>query len=251
MKGTDLSIGLFELAGKQSGQRIVVDSSTTVGGPSWPNGCHICEVELDPATGEVEVVAYASVNDVGTVVNPMIVRGQLDGGAVQGLGQALIEQIAYDPETGQLLTGSLMDYALPRAVKAPPFVTEMDTSTPCLTNPLGVKGVGELGTIGATPSVVNAVGASGAVTAPVTLNHTDRMAIAPPSPAVNVNALEPLFPLAGVSVTWNRRELAVDEVGTTRMPAGGSSVELALLTLSVRPDPLESTSLTVTLTTAG
>ena len=107
--------------------------------------------------GEVEVVAYASVNDVGTVVNPMIVRGQLDGGAVQGLGQALIEQIAYDPETGQLLTGSLMDYALPRAVQAPPFVTEMDTSTPCLTNPLGVKGVGELGTIGATPSVVNAV----------------------------------------------------------------------------------------------
>ena len=157
VKGTDLSIGLFDLAGKQSGQRIVVDSSTTVGGPSWPNGCHNCEVELDPATGEVDVVAYASVNDVGTVVNPMIVRGQLDGGAVQGLGQALVEQIAYDPETGQLLTGSLMDYALPRAVKAPPFVTEMDTSTPCLTNPLGVKGVGELGTIGATPSVVNAV----------------------------------------------------------------------------------------------
>jgi len=157
VKGTDLSIGLFELAGKQSDQRIVIDSSTTVGGPSWPNGCHICEVELDPATGEVDVVAYASVNDVGTVVNPMIVRGQLDGGAVQGLGQALLEQIAYDPETGQLLTGSLMDYALPVALQAPPFKTEMDTATPCLTNPLGVKGVGELGTIGATPSVVNAV----------------------------------------------------------------------------------------------
>lgn len=157
VKGTDLSIGLFELAGKQSGQRIVVDSSTTVGGPSWPNGCHICEVELDAATGEVDVVAYASVNDVGNVVNPMIVRGQLDGGAVQGLGQALLEQIAYDPETGQLLTGSLMDYALPVALQAPPFRTEMDTSTPCLTNPLGVKGVGELGTIGATPALVNAV----------------------------------------------------------------------------------------------
>ncbi|SFM83802.1 xanthine dehydrogenase family protein molybdopterin-binding subunit [Variovorax sp. OV329] len=157
VKGTDLSIGLFELAGKQSGRRIVIDSSTTVGGPSWPNGCHVCEVELDPATGEVDVVSYASVNDVGNVVNPMIVRGQLDGGAVQGLGQALLEQVAYDPETGQLLTGSLMDYALPVALQAPPFRTEMDTSTPCLTNPLGVKGVGELGTIGATPSVVNAV----------------------------------------------------------------------------------------------
>lgn len=157
VKGTDLQIGLFELAGRQSGHRIVVDSSTTVGGPSWPNGCHVCEVELDPTTGDVAVVAYASMNDVGTVVNPMIVRGQLDGGAVQGLGQALTEQVVYDPETGQLITGSLMDYALPRAVQSPPFVTEMDTSTPCLTNPLGVKGVGELGTIGATPAVVNAV----------------------------------------------------------------------------------------------
>lgn len=157
VKGTDLSIGLFDLAGKQNGQRIVVDSSTTVGGPSWPNGCHVCEVELDPATGEVDVVAYSSVNDVGNVVNPMIVRGQLDGGAVQGLGQALMEQIAYDPDSGQLITGSLMDYALPIAIQAPPFRTEMDTGTPCLTNPLGVKGVGELGTIGATPSVVNAV----------------------------------------------------------------------------------------------
>jgi carbon-monoxide dehydrogenase large subunit len=155
--GTDLSIGLFELAGKQPDHRIFMDSTSTVAGPTWPNGCHISEVEVDPLTADVEVVAYASVNDVGNVVNPMIVRGQLDGGAVQGIGQALLEQIVYDPETGQPLTGSFMDYAMPVARTSPDFKTEMDQSTPCKNNPLGVKGVGELGTIGATPSVVNAV----------------------------------------------------------------------------------------------
>lgn len=155
--GTDLRIGLFDLAGRQSEQRIFVDSTTTVAGPTWPNGCHISEVEIDPQTGQVAVVAYASVNDVGRVVNPLIVRGQLDGGAVQGIGQALCERMVYDRETGQPVTGSLMDYAAPRADTAPDFRTEMDQSTPCLNNPLGVKGVGELGTIGAGPTVVNAV----------------------------------------------------------------------------------------------
>lgn len=155
--GTDLRIGLFDLAGRQSEQRIFVDSTTTVAGPTWPNGCHISEVEIDPQTGHVAVVAYASVNDVGRVVNPLIVRGQLDGGAVQGIGQALCERMVYDRETGQPVTGSLMDYAAPRADTAPDFRTEMDQSTPCLNNPLGVKGVGELGTIGAGPTVVNAV----------------------------------------------------------------------------------------------
>ena len=155
--GTDLRIGLFDLAGRQSDQRIFVDSTTQVAGPTWPNGCHISEVEVDPQTGQVAVVAYASVNDVGRVVNPMIVRGQLDGGAVQGIGQALCERMVYDRETGQPVTGSLMDYAAPRADTAPDFRTEMDQSTPCLNNPLGVKGVGELGTIGAGPTVVNAV----------------------------------------------------------------------------------------------
>ena len=155
--GTDLSIDLFTLAARQSDQRIFMDSTTAVAGPSWPNGCHICEVEVDPQTGHVAVVAYASVNDVGRVVNPMIVRGQLDGGAVQGIGQALCEHLVYDRETGQPVTGSLMDYAAPRADNAPDFKTEMDPSTPCLNNPLGVKGVGELGTIGAGPTVVNAV----------------------------------------------------------------------------------------------
>ena len=156
--GTDIGIGLFELAARQPQARIVVDASATTGGPTWPNACHVCEVEIDPDTGVVEVVAYASVNDIGRVVNPLIARGQVEGGAVQGIGQALCERVAYDPDSGQLLTGSLMDYALPRADAVRGSIkTAFDTSIPCLTNPLGVKGVGELGTIGATPAVVNAV----------------------------------------------------------------------------------------------
>lgn len=157
VKGTDLGIGLFELAAAQDGQRIHLESTSSVSGPSWPNGCHICEIELTPQTGEVQVLTYTSMNDVGRVVNPMIVVGQLDGGAIQGMGQALTEAVVYDPESGQLLTGSLMDYAAPRADITPAFRNEMDQSTPCKNNPLGVKGVGELGTIGATPCVVNAV----------------------------------------------------------------------------------------------
>ncbi|MCA0310898.1 MAG: xanthine dehydrogenase family protein molybdopterin-binding subunit [Proteobacteria bacterium] len=156
--GTDHAIGLFELAGRQPQGHIFVDHTHRVSGPTWPNGCHICEVELDPQTGAVALVGYASVNDVGRVINPLIVRGQLDGGAVQGIGQALCEQLVYDDASGQLLTGSLMDYAVPRAHDlATWFRTEMDEATPCANNPLGVKGVGELGTIGATPAVVNAV----------------------------------------------------------------------------------------------
>ena len=156
--GTDLELDLFALAGKQPGREIFVDSTSTVAGPTWPNGCHICEIELDPPTGEISVVAYSSVNDVGRVINPMIVRGQLEGGAVQGIGQALYEQVVYDHETGQPVTGSLMDYAAPRAdIVSTMFRMEMDESTPCVNNPLGVKGVGELGTIGATPAIVNAV----------------------------------------------------------------------------------------------
>ena len=158
VRGTDLQVDLFALAATQPERRIHVEHTTTVSGPSWPNGCHVCEVDVDPATGEVEVVRYSSVNDVGRVVNPTIVRGQLDGGAVQGLGQALLEQMVYDAGSGQPITGSLMDYAAPRTdVVACEFVTTMDESTPCTNNPLGVKGVGELGTIGATPCAVNAV----------------------------------------------------------------------------------------------
>ena len=155
--GTDLGIGLFELAGRQPEARITIDSTSAVGGPTWPNACHICEVEIDPATGHVEVVAYASVNDIGRVVSPTIVAGQIQGGALQGIGQALLERVVYDAESGQMLSGSFMDYAIPRADAGPNFKTEFDTSIPCLTNALGVKGVGELGTIGATPATVNAV----------------------------------------------------------------------------------------------
>ena len=156
--GTDVSIGLFELAALQPERRIFMDSTSSVAGPTWPNGCHISEIELDPQTGAVEVVAYASMNDVGRVINPLIVTGQLDGGAVQGIGQALCEEVVYDSETGQPVAGSLMDYAVPRAdILRADFVTRMDQSVPCKNNPLGVKGVGELGTIGATPTIVNAV----------------------------------------------------------------------------------------------
>lgn len=155
--GTDRGIGLFELADRQPDRRIFIDATSTVKGPSWPNGCHICEIELDPETGTVDIVSYVSANDVGRVVNPMIVRGQLDGGAVQGIGQALGEHMVYDRETGQVMTATLMDYGVPRADVIRSFVHVLDESIPCLNNPLGVKGVGELGTIGATPAVVNAV----------------------------------------------------------------------------------------------
>ncbi|MCC2675231.1 MAG: carbon monoxide dehydrogenase [Ramlibacter sp.] len=158
VKGTDVGIDLFELAGRQPERRIFMDHTSAVAGPSWPNACHVAEVEIEPTTGEVQVVAYSSVNDIGRVVNPMIVRGQLDGGALQGIGQALCEHMVYDRESGQPLTGSLMDYAAPRAdILQFEFRTEMNETVPSKNNPLGVKGVGELGTIGATPSVVNAV----------------------------------------------------------------------------------------------
>ena len=154
--GTDLGIGLFELAQRQADAVITADGGAKASAPSWPNAAHCCEVEVDPATGTVEIVAYASVNDIGRVVSPVIVKGQVEGGAVQGIGQALCERVAYD-EQGQLLSASYMDYALPRADGFLGFKTAFDTGIPCLTNSLGVKGVGELGTIGATPATVNAV----------------------------------------------------------------------------------------------
>jgi aerobic carbon-monoxide dehydrogenase large subunit len=155
--GTDRSIGLFELAARQAGGEIRIAASAKAEGASWPNACHVAEVEIDPATGAVQLVAYSSVNDIGRVINPSIATGQIDGGAVQGIGQALQEAVHYDPDSGQLLTGSLMDYSLPRAEESIEFRTRFDQSVPCKTNRLGAKGVGELGTIGATPAVVSAV----------------------------------------------------------------------------------------------
>jgi carbon-monoxide dehydrogenase large subunit len=155
--GTDRAIGLFDLADKQADRRIVLVTDNKVAEATWPNGCHVCEVEIDPATGEIEVARYWSVNDVGRVVNPMVVAGQLEGGATQGIGQALCEQVVYDRESGQPLTGTFLDYALPRADTIRHFAMTTDEATPSTNNHLGVKGVGELGTIGAAPAVVNAV----------------------------------------------------------------------------------------------
>jgi len=124
---------------------------------AWSNGAHACEVEIDRDTGEIRVIGYWGVDDVGTVINPMIVEGQIQGGVAQGLGQALRERCVYDLDTGQLLSGSLMDYALPRASDMPVIVSELDESQPCTHNPLGAKGCGEAGSIGAPAAIVNAV----------------------------------------------------------------------------------------------
>lgn len=155
--GTDRAIDIFALAAQQPEHVIVLAAENTVTEATWPNGCHVCEVEVDPETGEVTVDRYWSVNDVGRVVNPMVVGGQLEGGAAQGIGQALVEQVVFDRESGQPLTGSFMDYAVPRAALMRSFAMTTDEATPSTNNHLGVKGVGELGTIGATPAAVNAV----------------------------------------------------------------------------------------------
>jgi len=155
--GTDLGIDLFELAGRQPEKRIAVKTLQKVGGPSWPNSCHVCELEVDPETGVVQIVKYTTVDDVGRVINPMIVAGQVHGGIAQAVGQALLENTHYDAETGQLVTGSLLDYCVPRADDLPNFSTYTDETTPCKINPLGAKGVGELGTVGGTPTVMNAL----------------------------------------------------------------------------------------------
>jgi carbon-monoxide dehydrogenase large subunit len=163
--GTDRSIGIIELAAALRAGRLdlpddapksldVKLASEPV--PAvFPNGCHVAEVEVDPETGTVEVVKYASANDFGTVINPMLVEGQMHGGLVQGIGQALMEHVVYDAD-GQLVTGSYMDYAMPRAADVPSFVTEHHP-VPAVTNPLGIKGCGEAGCAGALVSVMNAI----------------------------------------------------------------------------------------------
>src|ERR1700688_358109 len=163
--GSDRAVSVMELAQKlRSGINLPGDAPQSLDldhvsdGPSastFPNGCHVAEVEIDPETGVAEVVKYTCVNDFGTVINPMIVAGQLHGGVVQGIGQALMEKTVYDSD-GQLLTGSFMDYAMPRAGDVPSFVLA-DHPVPAKTNPLGVKGCGEAGCAGALTSVMNAV----------------------------------------------------------------------------------------------
>ena len=155
--GTDREISLAALAAHTPGARLAVDATETPSAPSWPNGVQVCEVEVDPETGEVRIVRYTSVDDVGRIVNRAIVEGQIHGGIAQGIGQALMERTVYDAASGQLLTGSLMDYAIPRANDLPAFDAVFDETIPCRTNLLGVKGCGEIGTVGAVPCVVNAV----------------------------------------------------------------------------------------------
>ena len=162
--GTDRSIGLLDLASKlRDGMTLPEDVPQTLDvrhisdtPPSaFPNGCHVAEVEIDPDTGQIEVVRYFMVNDFGTLINPMLVEGQAHGGVVQGIGQAIFERTVYD-EQGQPVAGTYMDYALPRASDAPSF-SITSHSVPCKTNSLGVKGCGEAGCAGALPSVMNAV----------------------------------------------------------------------------------------------
>ncbi|HEX3994625.1 MAG TPA: xanthine dehydrogenase family protein molybdopterin-binding subunit [Acetobacteraceae bacterium] len=162
--GTDLGIGIIDLAARaRIAENLPEDLPRTLdvnhifkGVPSaFPNGCHVAEVELDPDTGIVEVVSYATVNDFGVLVNPMLVAGQAHGGIAQGIGQALTERVVYD-EDGQLLTGSFMDYGLPRASDLPSLGFESHP-VPARTNPLGAKGCGEAGCAGSLPAVMNAV----------------------------------------------------------------------------------------------
>jgi carbon-monoxide dehydrogenase large subunit len=166
VSGTDKKIALVDVAKasyapmgpltKQFGVGLEASGSFSPEPPSHPNGAHVCEVEVDPETGEVTVDRYYVVDDLGRVLNPLIVRGQIHGGVVQGIGQALVEQQVYDRGSGQLLTGSFMDYCMPRADLTPEINTALE-EVPCTTNPLGVKGIGESGTIGAPPTVINAV----------------------------------------------------------------------------------------------
>ena len=124
---------------------------------TYPNGCHIAEVEIDPETGTVAVVRYAAVDDYGAIINPMVAEGQVHGAIAQGIGQALMEHAVYDAETGQLLSASFMDYTMPRAADLPLFDVTFN-GTNCTTNPLGVKGCGEAGAVAAYPAVTSAIG---------------------------------------------------------------------------------------------
>ncbi len=161
--GTDRSIDIMELAKRLHDGKVPdgvpdsldVDHTSEPVPSAFPNGCHVAEVEVDPDTGVVQIVRYSAVNDFGTVINPLLVEGQLHGGVVQGIGQALMEHVRYD-EGGQPITGSLMDYALPRAEDVP-FMAVGDHPVPAKSNPLGTKGCGEAGCAGSLSTVVNAV----------------------------------------------------------------------------------------------
>ena len=156
--GTDRSISFADLARRagSDSSRLNASASFTSADGTYPNGTHVAEVEIDPATGIVRIVNYVIVDDFGVTLNPLLLAGQVHGGVMQGIGQALMEQVVYSPADGQLVTGTYMDYALPRATDGPSFHFETH-NVPCKTNPLGVKGAGEAGAIGSCPAVVNAI----------------------------------------------------------------------------------------------
>jgi carbon-monoxide dehydrogenase large subunit len=156
--GTDRSISFADLARRPDVDPSKLDAGATFAAAdgTFPNGTHLAEVEIDPATGFIRIVNYVIVDDFGVTLNPLLLAGQVHGGAMQGIGQALMEQAVYNAKDGQLQTGTFMDYALPRAEDGPSFVFETN-NVPCTTNPLGVKGAGEAGAIGSCPAVVNAI----------------------------------------------------------------------------------------------
>ena len=156
--GTDRAISFADLAAHPNAtpDKLQAASDFSPDQPTFPNGTHIAEVEVDPDTGVTHIVAYVIVDDFGATLNPLLLAGQVHGGSVQGIGQALMEDTVYDASSGQLLSASLMDYALPRAADAPDFVFET-RNVPCKTNPLGVKGAGEAGAIGSCPALMNAI----------------------------------------------------------------------------------------------
>jgi len=154
--GTDRSVGWYELAQKSDPGRLSIIKSNEMHTPVFPNGTHICEVEIDPETGGIELTRYTAVDDVGRAINPMIVHGQTHGAIVQGLGQAMVEACVLDPETGQTLSGTLMDYGMLRAGDVPAFQVELNEG-PSPTNPLGIKAGGEGGTTGSPAAFTNAI----------------------------------------------------------------------------------------------
>ena len=159
-KDSNAFIGLFEVAAAMEEADegpLEVALEYSAQGDSFPNGCHVAEVEIDPETGVVEVAHYTAVDDFGRLVNPLLVEGQVHGAVAQGLGQAMLENTVYDADSGQLLTGSFMDYTLPRADHMPRALVTGYNQTPCHNNLLGIKGAGEGGSIGAPPAIMNAV----------------------------------------------------------------------------------------------
>jgi carbon-monoxide dehydrogenase large subunit len=155
--GTDRAISFADLAKRSSDPaKLTTSEKFSSADGTYPNGTHVVEVEIDPATGVIRVVNYVIVDDFGVTLNPLLLEGQIHGGTIQGIGQALMEQAVYDPKDGQLVTGTFMDYALPRAADGPSITFETH-NVPCKTNPLGVKGAGEAGAIGSCPAVVNAI----------------------------------------------------------------------------------------------